>query len=485
MNLLDIRRLCVSFDGRPAVRDVSLSVKSGAFVAIVGGSGSGKTSVCLSVLKLHDKARISGRILFRGRDLVPLSDDEMTAVRGGKIAMIFQEPMASLNPLHTAGRQILESLRLHQACVARKSKVLDLLRVVELADAGRIYRAYPHELSGGQRQRVMIAMALAGNPDLLIADEPTTALDAQTQAQILALLKNLQRKLGLSILFVTHDWDIVRAMADRVYLMRGGRVIATRLPDDAPESPRPPSAPAEVVLQARGIRVFHGGFCAVKGVDFDLQKGRTLGVVGESGSGKSSLGFGLVRLCRAEGGVSIGGQDFFKLSGKALRAARRRIQMVFQDPFSSLNPRMTIGDIVGEGLMHWERAARAVRVGEALASVGLNPAVTARYPHELSGGQRARVALARALVLNPDVLILDEVTASLDRQTALRLRALLCDLQQRFGLSYIFISHDIKTIRSVADDILVLKDGVAVEQGPAADVLDNPRHPYTRGLLAG
>lgn len=484
MNLLEIRALRVKFKRFTPVKGVSLAIKSGELVALVGGSGSGKSTLAMSILRLQDEATLSGEIVFKGQDLVPMKEEELNQIRGKKIATIFQEPMTSLNPLHTVGAQIMEALELHTQN-ASKQKVLELLHQVELKDTQRIYQAYPHELSGGQRQRVMIAMALAAGPDLLIADEPTTALDVSVQAQILTLLKNLQQKLGLAILFITHDLNIVRKIADRVYVMKYGRVISTRTPKDTEQVIRKPflSADKAPVITVQNLSVFYHTFRAVQEVSFSLKAGQTLGIVGESGSGKSSLGQGLMRLIFATGSVHVRGQDFFALKGKTLREARGHIQMVLQDPASSLNPRMMVETIVGEGLIVRGEKNITDKIIATLKSVGLEQNVMRRYPHELSGGQRTRVALARALILNPAVLVLDEVTSSLDIYTQHQLMQLLVDLQAELGLAYIFISHDMKTIRAMSDFVMVMKDGKVVEYAPVQEIFTHPNNSYTRSLI--
>jgi len=484
MNLLEIQNLTVRLKGIIPVREVSLAVKEGEFIGLVGSSGSGKSTLAMSILRLQSEARITGRILFGKKDLMKLTEAQLNTVRGSQISMIFQEPMISLNPLHTAGRQIMEVLKFHTG-EATVTRVLDLLRLVELQDVDRIYHAYPHELSGGQRQRVMIAMALAGNPRLLIADEPTTALDVTVQAQILSLLKMLQKKLGLSILFITHDLDIVRRLADRVYVMKFGRIIATRLPEKEkiqkirhkPPSDRSPS------LSVRKLSVYYGKLKAVDNVSFNLYPARTLGLVGESGSGKSTVAKALVRLIPATGKAILNGRDFFTLKGKDLLDARARIQMVFQDAASSLNPRIQVGALIAEGWKLHNKGDFAPAVEKVLKSVGLNPNIVSRYPHELSGGQRTRVALARVLILKPSVLILDEVTSSLDVDTQNQLMTLLVDLQKKYNLSYLFISHDMKAVRRMSDEVVVMQKAKAVEQGPADTIFTQPKHPYTKQLL--
>lgn len=504
MNLLEMKKLRVKFKDFTPVKGVSLAIKQGELVALVGGSGSGKSTLAMSILRLQDYASLRGEIWFEKQNLADLTEDELIKIRGRKIAMIFQEPMTSLNPLHTAGHQIYESLSLHTTSPT-KERVFELLKQVELTDAKRIYDSYPHELSGGQRQRVMIAMALAGKPDLLIADEPTTALDVSVQAQILALLKKLQKQLGLAILFITHDLDIVRQIADRVYVMKFGKIISTRTPEDMPPLPRKKRIcmNEKPVISVQNLSVFYGSFEAVHKVNFDLCAGQTLGIVGESGSGKSSLGQGLMRLIAAKGKVVVRDQDFFALKGKKLREARGHIQMVLQDPSSSLNPRMMIADIVSEGLKVRRKSvfARLVkyvrhergdilndeqihaRVEKTLKAVGLAADIMPRYPHELSGGQRTRVAIARALILNPAVLVLDEVTSSLDIYTQRQVMELLIALQDEYKLAYIFISHDMKTIKMMSDKIMVMKNGCAVEYSDTETIFKNPQHAYTKDLI--
>lgn len=484
MNLLEIQNLTVHLTGINPVRGVSLAVREGEFVGLVGSSGSGKSTLAMSILRLQAGARISGRILFRRQDLNQLSETELNAFRGSRIAMIFQEPMLSLNPLHTAGRQIMEVLKVHTN-EASKDRVLSLLKLVELKDADRIYNAYPHELSGGQRQRIMIAMALAGKPDLLIADEPTTALDVTIQAQILTLLKNLQQKLNLSILFITHDLDIIRRLASRVYVMKYGHIVATHLPEKPIEQKKrnKENSGKTPVLSVRHLSVFYDKINAVDDVSFNLYPSRTLGLVGESGSGKSTIARALVRLIPASGKIMLNNDDFLSLSGKALLQARSKIQMVFQDASSSLNPRMCVGDLIAEGWKLHNQGDATSAVEKVLKAVGLRPDMVGRYPHELSGGQKTRVALARVLILKPNVLILDEVTSSLDIETQNQLMTLLIDLQKNYNLSYLFISHDMKAVRRMSDEVAIMKQARIVEKGFADDIFTNPKHPYTRQLL--
>ena len=484
MNLLEIQNLNVHLTGINPVRGVSLVVREGEFVGLVGSSGSGKSTLAMSILRLQAGARISGKILFRRQDLNKMTEQELNTIRGSRIAMIFQEPMLSLNPLHTAGRQIMEVLKYHTN-EATKERVIALLKLVELKDTERIYKAYPHELSGGQRQRIMIAMALAGKPDLLIADEPTTALDVTVQAQILTLLKNLQQKLNLSILFITHDLDIIRRLASRVYIMKYGHIVSTHLPEEPVEQKKrhKEKSDKKPVLSVSNLSVFYGDMNAVDNVSFHLYPARTLGLVGESGSGKSTIARALVRLIPSSGKVLLKERDFLSLSGAELLKARAQIQMVFQDASSSLNPRMTVGDLVAEGwkLHHQGNATEAVE--KVLKAVGLRPDMVGRYPHELSGGQKTRVALARVLILKPSVLILDEVTSSLDVETQNQLMTLLIDLQKTYGLSYLFISHDMKAVRRMSDEVAIMKQARVVEKGPADEVLLTPKHPYTKQLL--
>lgn len=486
-NLLEIKDLRVHFDSFSPVRGVSLAVKAGEIVALVGNSGSGKSSLGMALLKLQEGVKLSGSILFNRQELVGMSEEEIRSVRGSKIAIIFQEPMSSLNPLHKVGKQILEVLALHTH-QATKQRVYELLRLVELNDIERIYESYPHMLSGGQRQRIMIAMALAGNPDLLIADEPTTALDVTVQRQILTLLKTIQQKLGLAILFITHDLDLVRAFADRVYVMKFGKIIATRVPDKKEEPARTILSLKEtLLLDVRNLHVAYGNFVAVNNISFCLNKGRNLGVVGESGSGKTSLGLGLVRLIKSSGQIQLLGERFDLLNGSKLRTARARMQMVFQDPASALNPRMSVADLVQEGLkIHrplLKSAERLEQVADTLKAVGLKKEIMNRYPHELSGGQRTRVMLARALILKPEILILDEITAALDIYTQRNILGLLNELQAQTGVSYIFITHDMNVVRQMCDDVMVMYQGKVVEQGKCSDILNRPEQEYTRTLL--
>ncbi len=487
-NLLEIKELYVSFQSFQAVKGVSIAVKPAEFVALIGNSGSGKSTVAQSILKLHRNAKYKGDIYLKKTNLMKLRENQMQAVRGKKISMIFQEPMTSLNPLHTAGAQIMEVLKLHQL-KATKEEVFRLLNLVELTDCERIYHSYPHMLSGGQRQRVMIAMALAARPFLLIADEPTTALDVTVQAEILALLKRLQKKLKLAILFITHDQAIVRKMADRVYVMKAGQVVSTKMPFLAKVKSKPfCEGEGDSFLKVENVSVSYGDFQAVRDISFSLKLRQTLGIVGESGSGKSSLMHALMRLVPAKGRVCFDKKDFLSLKGKELLKKRADIQMVMQDPAGSLNPRLTVFDIVQEGLKihqsNLKLKERKLLVQDVLTDVGLNPALLLdRYPHELSGGQKARVALARVLILKPKILILDEVMASLDKNTQSKLKHLLLRLQEHYGFIYIFITHDMNFAQSMSDLILVMKEGQLQEFGKAQDVFKNPVSPYTKKLL--
>jgi microcin C transport system ATP-binding protein len=525
--LLSVRDLSVQFDmgrGRKflAVDRISFDLHRGETLAIVGESGSGKSVTALSILQLLPYPLAShptGSIKFRGQELVGAGEGPLRHVRGNRIAMIFQEPMTSLNPLHTIEKQIGEALLIHKGMGndAARARIVELLELVGLGEqAKKRLDAYPHQLSGGQRQRVMIAMALANEPDILIADEPTTAVDVTIQAQLLKLLKELQDKLGMAILFITHDLGIVRRLAHRVTVMSKGRAVeAGPVAEvfDAPKheytrhlleaepkgvvSKRDPAA--RVVLSGAGVKVWFpikagvfrrtvGHVKAVDGIDIVLKAGHTLGVVGESGSGKTTLGLALLRLERAEGAIEFDGRDIASLRGSDLRPLRKEMQIVFQDPYGSLSPRMAVDEIVAEGLAIHEpglsAAERDGRVVAALEEVRLDPATRYRYPHEFSGGQRQRIAIARALVLKPKLVVLDEPTSALDMSVQAQIVDLLRELQARYGLAYVFISHDLKVVRAMADEVLVMKDGKAVEHGPASRVFDAPQAPYTRALMA-
>ena len=523
--LLSIAGLEVSFrsggEAVEAVRGVSLEVGRGESVALVGESGSGKSVTALSVLRLLPYPQAwhpAGRIEFDGESLLEAPPAAMRSLRGRRIAMIFQEPMTSLNPLHTVEKQVREALRLHRpiGAAAARERTLELLRLVHLRDAERRLAAYPHQLSGGQRQRVMIAMALANDPDLLIADEPTTALDVTIQAQILALLRELRDRLGMALLLITHDLGIVRKMADRVYVMNDGRIVEsgkTRRVFDAPEEPytrhlltatpggeadpAPPEAGRAMQVEAlkvwfpirRGLlRRTVDRIRAVDGISLEVREGETVGVVGESGSGKTTLGLAMLKLQASEGRIVFLGRAIDALRSRALRPLRREMQIVFQDPYGSLSPRMSVGQIVEEGLrVHGLGGSAAEREGlivEALAEVGLDPDARHRYPHEFSGGQRQRVAIARAIVLKPRFVVLDEPTSALDVSVQAQIVSLLRSLQARHRLAYLFISHDLRVVRAMSHEVLVMREGSVVERGPAARIFREPRESYTRALVA-
>jgi microcin C transport system ATP-binding protein len=522
--LLEVRNLSVDFGtGDKAVRavkNVSFEIGRGETLAVVGESGSGKSVTALSVLQLLPypmASHPSGSIRFQGRELVGAPPRDLLAVRGNRISMIFQEPMTSLNPLHTIERQVNEVLILHKGLgrSAARRRTLELLEQVGIPEAASRLDAFPHQLSGGQRQRVMIAMALANEPDLLIADEPTTALDVTIQAQILKLLKTLQAKYGMALLFITHDLGIVRKMADRVCVMTQGRIVEQGPVAEVFDNPRhsytqhllsaepkgrpaaaDPTAPEILTLDdvkvhfpiKRGVlRRTVGHVKAVDGVSLTLREGHTIGLVGESGSGKTTLGLALLRLETSKGGIVFDKRDLQALSQRELRPLRRQMQIVFQDPFSSLSPRMSVGEIVGEGLeVHriGSEAERSRMIDQALAEVGLDPAVRERYPHEFSGGQRQRISIARALVLKPRLIVLDEPTSALDMSVQAQIVDLLRDLQARHRLAYLFISHDLKVVRALADEVLVLRHGKVVERGTAQQIFERPQTPYTQALIA-
>jgi microcin C transport system ATP-binding protein len=523
--LLRVRDLSVSFSTPAgelaAVRKVSFDLDRGETLALVGESGSGKSVTALSILQLlpYPTARHpSGSIMFRGRELLGAKEPVLRAVRGNRVAMIFQEPMTSLNPLHTLEKQVSEVLLVHKhlSRSAARRRTVELLRLVGLAEAEQRLGAHPHQLSGGQRQRVMIAMALANEPDLLIADEPTTALDVTIQAQILELLRRLQRSLGMALLLITHDLGVVRTMAARVSVMTDGEIVEAgptaevfawpqhpytrRLIEAEPSGAANIIAPsAPVIMAAHNVRVWFpirrglfrravGHVKAVDGVSLSVREGQTVGVVGESGSGKTTLGLALLRLVRSQGAIQFGGREIQGLRSGPLRPLRREMQIVFQDPYGALSPRMTIAQIVGEGLhVHRVGAGPTERrrlIDEALREVGLDPAMRDRYPHEFSGGQRQRIAIARAMVLKPRFVVLDEPTSALDMSVQAQIVDLLRELQRRHTLAYLFISHDLKVIRALSDEIIVMRDGRVVEHGPASQILDAPREPYTKALMA-
>ncbi|WP_414832956.1 ABC transporter ATP-binding protein [Afifella sp. YEN Y35] len=522
-NVLSVRDLKVSFtlaDGQvDAVRGVNFDVASGETVAIVGESGSGKSQTVMSLMGLlASNGRASGEALYRGDDLLRLSPRRLNRIRGDKITMIFQEPMSSLDPLYRIGRQIAEPMIHHGGLSAKaaRAKALELLKLVRIPNAERRLDAYPHEMSGGQRQRVMIAMALANDPDILIADEPTTALDVTIQAEILRLLKDLQDRLGMAIVFITHDLGIVRRFADRVYVMRAGEVVEqgavseifvrpqhpyTKMllaaEPEGHKEPVPETAP--VLLQGRGVSVsfkikeglFGKNSFELKAVDnlsLTLRQGQTIGIVGESGSGKSTLGRALLRLISSRGDIIFEGQDLTGADLRRDRPLRRQLQIVFQDPYGSLSPRLTVGQIITEGLLVHEpelgRKERDRRAVEALKEVQLDPSMRNRYPHEFSGGQRQRIAIARAMILKPKVLVLDEPTSALDRSVQKEIVDLLRKLQREHNLSYLFISHDLSVVRALADTVIVMKEGKVVEEGLTEDVFARPQKDYTKELMA-
>ncbi len=522
--LLEVKDLSVNFGTGDkavrAVRGVSFDIKRGETVALVGESGSGKSVTALSVLQLLSYPSAShptGSIRFQGQELIGASTRELLSVRGNRISMIFQEPMTSLNPLHTIERQVNEVLILHKGLSreAARKRTLELLEQVGIPEAAKRLDAYPHQLSGGQRQRVMIAMALANEPDLLIADEPTTALDVTIQAQILKLLKSLQARYGMALLFITHDLGIVRKMADRVCVMTQGRIVEQGPVAGVFDNPQhsytqhllsaePKGRPAEAdpsapeILRLDDLKVHFpirrglmrrtvGHVKAVDGVSIALREGHTIGLVGESGSGKTTLGLALLKLERSEGGIRFDGRELQGLSQRELRPMRREMQIVFQDPFSSLSPRMSVGEIIGEGLeVHriGTPAERATMIEQVLREVGLDPASRDRYPHEFSGGQRQRISIARALVLKPRLIVLDEPTSALDMSVQAQIVDLLRDLQQKYKLAYLFISHDLKVVRALADEVVVLRHGKVVERGPASQIFEAPQTPYTQALIA-
>jgi len=523
--LLSVQDLSVAFrqGGQEtlAVDKVSFSIAKGETLALVGESGSGKSVSALSILKLLNYPAAhhpSGKVLFNGQDLIGADEDAMRKVRGNDITMVFQEPMTSLNPLHTIARQIGEILELHKGLRGEKARArtLELLTLVGIRDASSRLDAYPHQLSGGQRQRVMIAMALANEPDLLIADEPTTALDVTVQAQILTLLKELQARLGMAILFITHDLGIVRRIADRVCVMLKGKIVehgpvaeifgnpqhayTQRLLAAEPEGrPEPVPEGAPILLEAGPVKVWFpiktgllrrttDHVKAVDGISVKVREGETLGIVGESGSGKTTLGLAILRLIASEGPIVFLGNRIDGLKSKAVRPKRKDLQVVFQDPYGSLSPRMSVADIVAEGLTVQQKDLSYQRqreiVAQALADVGLDPATMDRYPHEFSGGQRQRIAIARAMALDPKFVVLDEPTSALDMSVQAQIVELLRGLQARRKLGYLFISHDLKVVRALSHRVVVMQNGKVVEEGPAEEIFQRPREAYTQALLA-
>jgi peptide/nickel transport system ATP-binding protein len=525
--VLSIERLTIDLPPwaeRPhAVHDVSLELRRNEILCVVGESGSGKSVMARSILGLFPSRHVkpsAGRILYGGEDLLAATSARLRALRGSRIAMIFQEPMTALNPVLTIGRQIEEAIEVHQPMSreARRRRVLEMLAAVHLPDPERMLEAYPHQISGGQRQRAMIAMALTLEPDILIADEPTTALDVTTQAQILALIREIQTARRMAVLFITHDFGVVAEIADRIAVMQQGnlvehgparaileapreaytRTLLAAVPDLVPANARTEFTHAPVAMRVSGLhkayrsggRLFRGAarvVHAAREVSFEIRRGETLGIVGESGSGKSTVARCVARLTEADAGeIRVGDTDFGRLSHRALREARRRIQMVFQDPYGSLDPRCTVGKLIAEGpIVHGTTPAAAwQRALELLELVGLDARAAERYPHEFSGGQRQRIALARALALDPEVLIADEPVSALDVSVQAQVLRLLADIRARLGLTVLFITHDLRVAAQVCDSIAVMRRGEIVEYGLTADVFAAPRHPYTRELFA-
>ena len=522
MSLLQVRDLRVRFsqDGNKteAVKGVSFDVAPGETVALVGESGSGKSVTALSTVSLlGDAAEVTGSVTYNGQEMIGAPDRLLRQVRGNDISFVFQEPMTSLNPLHKLEKQLRESLELHQGLTgdAARARILELLNKVGIRDPESRLEAYPHQLSGGQRQRVMIAMALANDPDLLIADEPTTALDVTIQAQILDLLADLQKSEGMSLLFITHDLTIVRKFADRVCVMKDGEIVEhgdtreifaapshdyTRmlLSAESTGSPDPVPEGSEEIARTDHLKIWFpiqrglmkrtvGYVKAVNDATISVRAGETVGIVGESGSGKTTLALAIMRLIQSEGAITFRGEDVNRWSVKRLRKLRSEMQIVFQDPYGSLSPRMTCEQIIAEGLeVHGAPNGRKHRelVAEVMAEVGLDPATMFRYPHEFSGGQRQRIAIARAMVLRPRLLVLDEPTSALDMTVQVQIVDLLRKLQRKHGLAYLFISHDLKVVRAMSHQVIVMKDGDVVETGTAQEIFDAPRTDYTRKLMA-
>ena len=521
-SLLSIQDLSISFSSDDgvvnAVHSLSLRVERGETVALVGESGSGKSVTALSVLGLlAPNARYeSGHIRFKGDELRGADNETLQQIRGNRISMIFQEPMTSLNPLHVVEKQLTETLLLHKRldATAARQRSLEMLRRVRIQTPEEKLQAYPHQLSGGQRQRVMIAMALANEPDLLIADEPTTAVDVTAQAQILMLLQDLQREFGMAVLLITHDLGVVRRVADRMYVMRAGRIVESGSRDQVFNTPQqaytrtlidaePPEREtvaddtAAIVLRGENIRVWYpikrgmlrrtvGHVKAANGISVLIRAGHTIGIVGESGSGKSTLALALLRLVESRGEIEFLNQPIHQFNSHQLKPLRKQIQIVFQDPYGSLSPRLSVAQIVAEGLRAHQignAETHDAQVVDALTEVGLDPDTRHRYPHEFSGGQRQRIALARAMILKPRLLILDEPTSALDRAVQAQMITLLTQLQKKHGLAYLFISHDLKVVRALSDEIIVMREGEVVEYGTASRVLQNPQSPYTRALV--
>ena len=520
-SVLNIQDLVVDFDTPDgvvhAVKGVSMAIAPGEIVAIVGESGSGKSQIAMSVLGiLASNGQVNGKIIFKDQDILHLPRKELNSIRGSKISIIFQEPMTSLDPLYRVGEQIMEPLRAHKGLSRSEAKkrALELMRQVQIPDPERRFKSFPNEMSGGQRQRIMIALALANEPDILIADEPTTALDVTTQAEILKLLAELNKQLGMSIVFITHDLGIVEAFAERVYVMQSGEVkefgstdaifktpktqYTKTLLDAEPEGAKEPvKKTQDIVLEAEKMDVVYGHsprllqkdtrFHAVKDTSLKLHKGQTIGLVGESGSGKSTLGRALLRLTESTGKIVYLGNNIDKVPLKSLKPLREELQMVFQDPYGSLSPRMTVLNIVEEGLQtHKPQLSIVERQKLSLSTlekVGLDPSVRNRFPHEFSGGQRQRIAIARAMVLQPKVVVLDEPTSALDRTVQKEVLELLRSLQSEFSLSYIFISHDLAVIKVMADYVMVMKNGKIIEEGVTQEIFERPKQDYTKSLI--
>jgi microcin C transport system ATP-binding protein len=522
--LVDVRNLSVAFDeGKDfvqVVNGVSFHIGKGENVALVGESGSGKTVSAMSILRLlpNSASHPTGEIWFENADILKMTGPQLRNIRGRRISIIFQEPMTSLNPLHTIEKQVGEIIKLHQSLSEDKTRahVIELLTKVGIRDPEKRLGAFPHQLSGGQRQRVMIAIALANKPDLLIADEPTTALDVTIQAQILELLKSLQKEMGMAMLLITHDLGIVRRMAERVYVMRNGDIVETgdteqiftapkhpytrHLLEAEPKGMPPPADPTRpVVVETDNLKVWFpikkgllqrtvDHIKAVDGLSMKLRSGETLGVVGESGSGKTTLGLAILRLISSEGPIAYVGKRIDALTNSQMRPLRKEMQIVFQDPYGSLSPRLTVGQIIEEGLLiqnpELDEDQRRERVGAELKEVGLDPASQDRYPHEFSGGQRQRIAIARAMVLQPKFVMLDEPTSALDMSVQAQIVELLRKLQASHGLAYLFISHDLKVVRALCNYVIVMKNGKVVEEGPARDIFEKPQDEYTKALLA-
>ena len=521
--VLELKNVKVNFDtldgNVAAVKGANITVNAGETIAIVGESGSGKSQMMMGAMGLlAANGKAEGEALFGDQNLIGMSKNQLNTIRGEKITMIFQEPMTSLDPLYTIGNQLIEPIKRHTNLdqAAARKRALEMLELVKIKEPERRMRSYPHEMSGGQRQRVMIAMALANNPALLIADEPTTALDVTVQAEILELMANLQKKLGMAMIFITHDLGIVKRIANRVYVMRKGEVVEegdthtvfnrpkhayTKALLDAEPSGRksPPSPRAPIILSGSNLRVtfnIGGGFLgspaiqlkAVDGVSLVLKQGQTIGIVGESGSGKSTLARALLRLLPSQGAINFEGQSITDFGKAQMQPLRKQAQIVFQDPFGSLSPRMTVGQIITEGLIVHDpamsTAARDRRAIQALEEVQIDPALRNRYPHEFSGGQRQRIAIARAIILKPKLIVLDEPTSALDRQVQKQIVDLLRNLQKSHDLSYLFISHDLAVIRAMADYIIVMKDGALVEQGTTDEVMSHPQQLYTQKLMS-